>query len=93
MDGSESGNDVVFSSANVPFSEVGAVVVGVEELNNAGPGVEERKKDLTSAEDSSSEMRLVMGWPRSEKKEMVAEKALTQEAACLDGMGTTWVHP
>ena len=67
---------MVFGSAYVSFSEVGAVVVGGDELNNTGRcvGAEER---LTSAEDPLSEMRLVMGCPRSEKKERVAEKALT----------------
>ena len=36
MDGSESGNDVIFGSAHIAFSEVGAMVVGGNELNNAG---------------------------------------------------------
>ena len=35
MDGSESGNDVVFCSAYISFSEVGAVIVGGDELYNA----------------------------------------------------------
>ena len=34
MDGSESGNDVVFCSAYISFSEVGAVIVGGDELYN-----------------------------------------------------------
>ena len=36
MDGSESGNDEIFCSAHIAFSEVGAVVVGGNELDNAG---------------------------------------------------------
>ena len=36
MDGSESGNDVIFSCAHIAFGEVGAVVVGGDELNNTG---------------------------------------------------------
>ena len=44
MDGSESRNDVIFCSKHVSFSEVGAVIVGDDELNNAGRcgGAEER---------------------------------------------------
>jgi len=36
MDGSESGDDVIFCGAYIAFSEVGAVVVGGNELNNTG---------------------------------------------------------
>jgi hypothetical protein len=44
VDGSESGNDVVFGSAHVSFSEVGTVIVGGDELNNTRRcgGAEER---------------------------------------------------
>jgi hypothetical protein len=44
VDGSESGNDVIFCSACTSFSEVGAVIVGGDEFNNAGRcgGAEER---------------------------------------------------
>jgi hypothetical protein len=44
MDGSESGNDMIFCSTDMSFSEVGAVVVGGGELNNTGRcgGAEER---------------------------------------------------
>jgi len=44
MDGSESGNDMVFGSAYISFSEVGTVVVGGNELNNTRRcgGAEER---------------------------------------------------
>ena len=44
MDGSESGNDVVFCSACTSFSEVGAVIVGGDELYNTRRcgGAEER---------------------------------------------------
>jgi hypothetical protein len=44
MDGSESGNDMVFGSACISSSEVGTVVVGGDELNNTSRcrGAEER---------------------------------------------------
>ena len=73
MDGSESGNDVVFCSAYISFSEVGAVIVGGDELYNTRRcgGAEKRfdfgggwggrghlPKDLTSAEDGSTNLSL-----------------------------------